>query len=126
MDAMHTVLVVDDSPTARRSTEQMLADAGYEVVTAADGDDALEIYKRLQPDLVVLDVILPKKNGYQVCRRLKSDSPEHAKILMISSKSLDSDQAWGRQQGADEYLTKPFEADQLLDSVDRLLAKGTA
>ena len=121
---MHTVLVVDDSPTARRTTRDLLDRAGYDVITANDGDDALEAYKRSQPDLVVLDIILPKKNGYQVCRRLKAQDPQHARILMISSKTLESDQQWGLRQGADDYLNKPFEPDQLLDVVDRLLSQA--
>ncbi|MEO1617073.1 MAG: response regulator [Planctomycetota bacterium] len=117
------VLVVDDSPTARRVTEGMLAEAGYEVVTAHDGDDALKLFECHQPDAVVLDVILPKKNGFQVCRHLKANNGGSAKVLMVTSKSNPSDQEWGRRQGADVYLTKPFHAEELLDSLERLLTE---
>lgn len=115
------VLVVDDSPTARQMTRTMLTEAGYDVVTADDGEDALKTFSRIQPDAVVLDVILPKKNGFQVCRHLKANPDYHAKVLMLTSKSNETDQEWGLRQGADEYLTKPFNADQLLDSLERLL-----
>ena len=115
------VLVVDDSPTARQVTRSMLTEAGYEVITADDGEDALRLFSRMQPDAVVLDVILPKKNGFQVCRQLKSNPDYEAKVLMLTSKSGEADQEWGLRQGADEYLTKPFNAEQLLDSLERLL-----
>lgn len=117
------VLVVDDSPTARRITEDMLCEAGYQVVTADDGDNALKLYEKCQPDAVVLDVILPKKNGFQVCRHLKSNLNTPAKVLMLTSKSGENDQEWGRRQGADDYLTKPFQADELLDSLEKLLTE---
>ena len=117
------VLVVDDSPTARRVTEGMLSEAGYEVVTADDGDDALRLFDYHQPDAVVLDVILPKKNGFQVCRHLKTQRNSPARVLMLTSKTAKSDQEWGRRQGADDYRTKPFESEQLLDSLERLLTQ---
>lgn len=116
------VLVVDDSPTARRVTQDMLSEAGYDVVTADDGDDAIRAFNHHQPDAVVLDVILPRKNGFQVCRHLKNDVNTDAKVLMLTSKSTENDQAWGLRQGADDYLTKPFQPDQLLDSLERLLS----
>lgn len=118
------VLVVDDSPTARRVTEGMLTEAGYEVVTADDGDSALRLFDQHQPDAVVLDVILPKKNGYQVCRQLKSHRNTPAKVLMLTSKTAESDVEWGRRQGADDYLTKPFQPNELLDSLERLLTES--
>ena len=117
------ILVVDDSPTARRTTRCTLIDAGYDVVTADDGDDALRLFEHHQPDAVVLDIILPKKNGFQVCRHLKSKHHHHARILMLTSKSNQSDQEWGRRQGADDYLTKPYETEQLLESLERLLVR---
>ena len=117
------VLVVDDSPTARRITEGILAEAGYEVVTADDGDGAIRLFDSHQPDAVVLDVILPKRNGFQVCRQLKTQRNTATRVLMLTSKTAASDQEWGRRQGADDYLTKPFQAEQLLDSLERLLTE---
>ena len=119
------ILVVDYSPTARQITSAMLSEAGYDVVTAEDGVDALRLFTFHQPDAVVLDVILPKKNGFQVCRQLKANPEYTPKVLMLTSKTNESDQEWGRRQGADEYLTKPFEADQLLDSLENLLTKAS-
>lgn len=119
------ILVVDDSPTARRTTSSMLVEAGYEVVTADDGDDALRLYEYHQPDAVVLDVILPKKNGFQVCRQLKNKQDHLARVLLLTCKTHQSDQEWGLRQGADGYLTKPFKADELLDSLERLLVPTT-
>jgi len=118
-----TILVVDDSPTdLRLMTAPLQQSRGYRVLTAADGEEALEKAAREHPDLIVLDVILPKKNGFQVCRQLKTaPDTQDIKILMLTSKSQDSDRFWGLNQGADEYMTKPFEDEELLANVARLL-----
>ena len=117
------ILVVEDSPTYLRKIADFLQSLGYEVITAMDGEEALEKAVRENPSLIVLDVILPKKNGFQVCRQLKtSPATQDIKILMITSKSQDSDRFWGLKQGADEYLTKPFDEDVLLANVTRLLS----
>lgn len=121
MHAKPSVLLVDDSPTARHTTGLVLTQAGYAVTTADDGDHALALHDHQRFDVVVLDVILPKKNGYQVCRQLKSQPDIAPKVLMLTSKSQDSDELWGRRQGADDYLTKPFAADDLLASLSRML-----
>jgi twitching motility two-component system response regulator PilH len=116
------VLVVDDSPTQLRRTSSLLRDAGYTVTTACDGDEALHVANQHTLDAIVLDIILPKKNGYQVCRQLKTD-PRHkeVKILLLSTKNHDSDKTWGEKQGADAYITKPFDDDQLLAAVRNML-----
>jgi twitching motility two-component system response regulator PilH len=125
--AGETILVVDDSPTALRLAAAPLRAQGYRVLTAVDGEQALEAALRDRPDLIVLDIILPKKNGFQVCRQLKS-TPEtqDIKIVLLSSKSQSSDRFWGIQQGADRYITKPFADDELLAGVRELLAAGRA
>jgi len=121
--AISKILVVEDSPTYLRKIADFLQSLGYEVITAMDGEEALEKAVRENPSLIVLDVILPKKNGFQVCRQLKtSPATQDIKILMITSKSQDSDRFWGLKQGADEYLTKPFVEDVLLANVTRLLS----
>ena len=96
------ILVVEDSPTVLYRTKKMLTDAGYAVLTAADGEEAMHLVVEHKPSLVLLDVILPKLNGYQVCRQIKS-SPEIAVIpvIMITGKAKDSDRHWGIEQGAD-------------------------
>ena len=116
--AAKTILLVDDSPTERKSMQQALQGHGYTLVSACDGEEALEKALLQKPDLILLDVILPRKNGFQVCRQLKT-SPEtqHVKIILISSKTQDTDRFWGLKQGADAYLTKPVTAEDLLASV---------
>lgn len=117
-----TVLVVDDSPTAQRLIRLAVEAGGHRVLTASDGNEAIEVAQRERPDLVVLDIILPKKNGFQVCRHLKA-LPETCgiKVVLLSSKSHEMDILWGKRQGADGYLTKPFESEQLLACIDSAL-----
>ena len=118
-----TILVVDDSPTdLRLMTAPLENGTECRIITAADGEEALEKAVRERPDLIVLDVILPKKNGFQVCRQLKtSPDTQDIRILLLTSKSQDSDRFWGLKQGADEYMTKPFEDEELLANVAKLL-----
>ncbi|OQX28428.1 MAG: two-component system response regulator [Desulfobacteraceae bacterium IS3] len=116
------ILVVEDSPTNLRLIAELLQDKGYKVITAVDGEEALERAVSQKPDLMVLDIILPKKNGFQVCRQLKtSPDTEHIRIIMLTSKTQDSDRFWGLKQGADRYMTKPFDNNELLANVAELL-----
>ncbi|SRR5579883_926578 len=118
------VLVVDDSWTYLTYVASMLAERGYEVLTAVDGDEAIEKTVMEQPDCVVLDVVLPKQNGFQVCRKLKQmDAVRHIPIILISSKNTALDRHWGIQQGADLYLEKPFSESDLLASVSSVINK---
>ena len=120
--ANETILVVEDSPTYLRQITQLLQKNDYAIISAMDGEEALEKAIREHPDLIVLDIILPKKNGFQVCRQLKtSPDTQDIKIIMLTSKSQDSDRFWGLKQGADEYLTKPLDDDQLVTNVTELL-----
>jgi twitching motility two-component system response regulator PilH len=111
---MASILVVEDSPTVLYTTSQMLTDGGHNVLKARDGQE--------KPSLVLLDVILPKLNGYQVCRQLKS-TPEtaHIPVVMITSKSKERDRHWGMEQGADDYITKPLDGRALLKVVEGLV-----
>ena len=116
------ILVVDDSPTQLKMIKSALEEKGYDIVTAVDGEEAVAQAIEHQPDLIVLDIVLPKKNGFQVCRQLKNTpSTNKIKVILLSSKSQESDRFWGLRQGADEYLTKPFEPSKLLSSVERHL-----
>ena len=116
------ILVVDDSPTEMSLMMTPLKEQGYRIVTAVDGEEALAKASQEQPDLIVLDIVLPKKNGFQVCRQLKTaPDTQDIKILMVSSKSQDTDRFWGLKQGADEYMTKPFDEEELLANVAKLL-----
>ena len=117
-----TILVVDDSPTAQRLIRLAVEAGGYRVLTAADGNEAIDVALRERPDLVVLDIILPKKNGFQVCRHLKAlPETEGIKVVLLSSKNHEMDILWGKRQGADGYLTKPFESGQLLECIESAL-----
>ena len=114
------ILVVDDSPVELRLVSAALTSGGYRVVTAIDGEDAMLKAIAEQPKLILMDVVMPKKNGYQVCRSLKTtDETKNIPIVLLTSKNQDSDKFWGMKQGADEYLTKPFDSADLLATVAR-------
>jgi twitching motility two-component system response regulator PilH len=116
------ILVVEDSPAEMKKIQLALGNRGYEILTADDGETALQLATTNLPDVVVLDVVLPKKNGFQVCRQLKATPiTSKIKIIMLSGKNQESDKYWGFKQGADDYLTKPFEPAQLISSVERYL-----
>lgn len=120
---MNKVLVVDDSITQRQLMSNVLEESGLTVMIATDGVEALEQIKVTQPDIVVLDVVMPRMNGYEVCRKIKSDPGTHnLPVVMCSSKTENFDRYWGMKQGADAYITKPFEARELLVTVRQLLA----
>jgi twitching motility two-component system response regulator PilH len=117
---MISILIVEDSLTILQMASDALEGAGYRVLQASNGEDALQIAADQQPQVILLDVILPKMNGYQVCRQIKS-APEtaHIPVVMITSKSKESDRFWGMEQGADDYITKPFEIQALLDIIQQ-------
>ena len=94
----------------------------FEVVTAVDGDEAVEKVFKERPNCIVLDVVLPKQNGFQLCRKLKnSDYTRHITIILLTSKNTSVDKSWGLRQGADMYMTKPFNTDELVANVRRLV-----
>jgi twitching motility two-component system response regulator PilH len=119
---MSRILAVDDSPTVLQLLSQMLAEGHHDVIRAVDGVEAIRLAVEQQPDLVLLDVILPKLNGYQVCRQLKA-MPETAAIpvILITRKAKDEDRQWGVEQGADGYITKPFTTLDLLSMIRQFL-----
>ncbi|HLZ25180.1 MAG TPA: response regulator [Ktedonobacterales bacterium] len=119
---MSKVLVVDDSWTDLTLIATPLRESGYDVITAVDGEEALEKVLQERPQCVVLDVILPKQNGFQLCRKLKQmEQSRDIPIILISAKNTPLDKRWGLQQGADLYMTKPFSKDELLASVRSLI-----
>ena len=116
------VLVVDDSPTALKLMSEPFVQNGYGVVTATDGEQALQMAADERPALVVLDVIMPKMNGFQVCRKIKThDTLKKIKVIMLTSKNQESDKFWGEKQGADAYMTKPFDSEELLNLARSLM-----
>jgi len=118
------ILVADDSPTHLKLVSEPLIEAGYEVVTASDGEEALKKVESEKPACAILDVVMPKINGFKVCRQIKS-SPDtkHIKVILCTSKNQESDKFWGEKQGADIYMTKPFEEKDLLANIAKLLHK---
>jgi twitching motility two-component system response regulator PilH len=120
---MSRILVVDDSSTYRQMISEVLAGQGHEIALAVNGADGLEKITSFRPDLVVLDVVMPEMNGYDVCRNLRKDpATQNLPVLMCSSKDEASDLYWGKKQGASAYLVKPFDSAELLATVEQLLA----
>ncbi|GAC1446416.1 MAG: response regulator [Pyrinomonadaceae bacterium] len=116
-----TILVADDSPAELRLVVDSLEREGYTVITAIDGEQALAVASASNPSLVILDIIMPKKNGYQVLRQLRTTpATKQMKVMLISSKNHESDRFWGLKQGADAYIGKPFQDDELLRAVGEL------
>ena len=112
------VMVIDDSNTIRKSAEIFLLQAGYQVVLAEDGFDALAKIADHQPDMVFCDILMPRLDGYQTCALIKKNARFSATpVIMLSSKDGLFDRARGRMVGSDEYLTKPFTKDGLLKTV---------
>ncbi|WP_091534221.1 response regulator [Fontimonas thermophila] len=111
-------MVIDDSQTIRRTAETLLAREGYEVITAQDGFEALAKIAEQAPDLIFVDIMMPRLDGYQACALIKGN-PRFARtpVIMLSSKDGLFDRARGRIVGSDEYLTKPFTKDELLGAV---------
>ena len=119
---MSRILIADDSVTDLEYIKEILKETGHELITAMDGMEAEEKARTGDVDLIILDVIMPKKNGYQVCRDLKKDEKfKKIPIIMVTSKSQESDKFWGMRQGADEYITKHFEPIDLLLAVRKHL-----
>lgn len=119
------VLVADDEPNIVISLEYLLRREGYEVVVARDGQEALEVIDRERPDLVLLDVMMPRKTGFEVCQAVRGDDRlQSVKILMLTAKGRDTDVAKGMALGADAYMTKPFATKELVQKVADLLASA--
>ena len=119
------ILVVDDEPEAVELVEFNLKQAGYAVSTAADGAEALKKARTQTPDLIVLDVMLPEMDGFEICKVLRLD-PATAKvpIIMLTAKAAEIDRVLGLELGADDYLTKPFSPRELLLRIKKILSRG--
>ena len=120
-----TILLVDADHDLVKSATLFLENEGFRVVTAQDGEEALLKLREGHPDLVVLDILLPRRNGYQVCRALKEDRALAAlPVLFVSAKSQPSDRFWARRVGGDSFLAKPYDPADLLREVKVLLQKS--
>lgn len=119
------ILIADDEPSIVAALEYLLQQGGYEVLIARNGDEALDLLEQQTPDLVLLDVMMPRKSGYEICSRIR-DRPEwrHIKVIMLSAKGRDAEVNKGLAVGADLYVTKPFSTRELMAKIDGLLGRG--
>ena len=119
--AISKILVVDDTNTDRLNLQSILQQAGYNVVTATSGREALEKAASERPDLIFLDIIMDDMDGFQTCRKLSTDdSSKHIPVVMVSSKDQKVDMLWARRQGACAYIVKPYTPDQITDQILKL------
>jgi DNA-binding response OmpR family regulator len=119
------VLIADDEPNIVAAVEFLLQRSGYEVLVARNGDEALKLVEACNPDLVLLDVMMPLRSGYDVCKRIReTDAWRHIKIIMLSAKGRDAEVMKGLAIGADGYVTKPFSTRDLLARIDELLRQA--
>jgi len=116
------ILVVDDEPHVIKSLTFVLTKEGYDVSSADNGEDAMAKIRQSKPSLVFLDVMMPKKNGYEVCQEVKKDSGlRDIRVIMLTAKGQETDREKGLDVGADEFMTKPFSPMRILDKVKELL-----
>ena len=119
---MKKILIVDDEADIIEILQFVLEAQGYECITAMDGEEGLKLAKELLPDLIILDVMMPKINGYKISRLLKYDAKyKNIPILMITARSQEEDKNIGEETGVDEYITKPFQVDYVLQKVKSYL-----
>lgn len=119
------ILVIDDEPDAVDLVAFNLREAGYEVVTGADGNEALKKAREHVPDLIVLDLMLPEVDGLEVCKILRRDpAVSHVPIIMLTAKAAEIDRVLGLELGADDYVTKPFSPRELVLRIKKMLARG--
>jgi DNA-binding response OmpR family regulator len=127
----YRILVVDDEPTLVRLMQFILAKQGHTMMVATNGEDGLETAKREKPDLILLDIMMPRMDGYEVARCIRADSEiSSTSIIMLSAKAQDDDVKKGMEVGVDEYITKPFSPERLVrvvnDYLERLELKKAA
>ena len=121
---MNEILVVEDNLSQRLMISDLLKNNGLNVTVVGDGIEALEQIEKSKPDLVVLDIVMPRMNGYEVCRRIKNDvKTKSVPVVICSSKGEDFDRFWGLRNGADAYVVKPFQPIELISTIRQLLRK---
>lgn len=118
----HKILVADDEPNILLSLEFLMQQAGFEVRTVGDGEAALLAMEQQTPDLVLLDVMMPKKDGYEVCQTIRQNPDwKKVRIIMLTAKGRDVEREKGLAMGADDYVTKPFATRELVEKVNQIL-----
>lgn len=119
-----TILIADDEADIVETLQFMLQVEGYKCKVAYDGEEALALAKEIVPDLIILDVMMPKINGYKVCRLLKFDAKyRDIPILMVTARSQEEDRVIGEETGANEYITKPFDIEAVVNKVKKYLGE---
>lgn len=119
---MPKILVVDDSPTEVFQFKEMLEKLGYEVITAENGRDGVMMASSEQPDVVLMDIVMPDMNGFQATRQItRGAETKHIPVIIVSSKNQETDKVWGARQGASGYVTKPVNADELVSMMKGVL-----
>lgn len=119
--AISRILVVDDSPTERFFMSELLVKNGYLVSMAESGEEAVSQARQTQPDLIVMDVVMPGMNGYQATRMIaRENTTQHIPVILCTSKGQETDKVWGMRQGAKAYLVKPVRPDDLLAQIRAL------
>ena len=112
---MSKILVVDDSPTEIHQFKAMLERMGHEVITADNGRDGVQMAIKEQPDVVLMDIVMPDMNGFQATRQIaRGADTKHIPVIIVSSKNQETDKVWGQRQGAKGYITKPVDTDELV------------
>ncbi len=121
---MNKILIADDESYIRELLLVTLEDAGYKILTAKDGEEALKITREEKPDLILLDIIMQKMSGYDVCKKIKT-SPEtkSVKVIMLTALSGKADREKGLMEGADDYITKPFSPSALIGKLQEVLSE---
>ena len=124
-DVKHRVLVVDDEPNIAKIVKKQLEVSGYDVIVAGDGEMALTKVREEHPEVILLDVMLPKRNGYEVLGILKLDEQlKHIPVMMLTARAQQQDQQASLEHGADAYLAKPFQLEELVEQVKALLERS--
>ncbi|PIE40945.1 MAG: two-component system response regulator [Gammaproteobacteria bacterium] len=119
---MPRILIVDDSPTETYKFREILEKNGFDIMTADNGADGVAVARQEQPDVVLMDVVMPGLNGFQATRQIsKSDETKHIPVIIVTTKDQETDKVWGRRQGATDYLTKPVDEKLLMETINRVL-----
>ena len=117
------ILIVEDEPSLLRLESILLASRGYEVKGVGDGQAALDAVATMKPDLLLLDIMLPEINGFEVCRQIKAnEATRHILVIMLTAKKSNEDLVKGKQVGADAYITKPFKSAMVIETIQRFLS----
>lgn len=117
------ILIVEDEPSLLKLESILLNSRGYNVKGVGDGQAALDAVATMKPDLVLLDIMLPNINGFEVCRQIKENEATcHILVIMLTAKKSDEDLAKGKQVGADDYITKPFKSEKVVKTIQRFLS----